>query len=101
MLSLLDTTLSLVDSLPWPTFTVPSLILLTWLGITQGFRWRRHNYIQRVYGPKYTSGTMTAEDAQEVVKILIHYEMPLILEYALAFALFKTYAIVSVLSGFG
>ncbi|KAK1220831.1 hypothetical protein PQX77_016402 [Marasmius sp. AFHP31] len=91
-----DTVLSALDSLPWPTLTVPSLILLTWVGITQTFRWGRHNHIQRVYGPKYTSGTMTAEDAQKVVGALIRYEMPLILEYALAFALFKTYAIPSI-----
>ncbi|KAK1226004.1 hypothetical protein PQX77_000663 [Marasmius sp. AFHP31] len=92
---MLNNMLSVLDSLPWPTLTVPALILLTWVSITQTFRWRRHNYIQRVYGPKFTSGTMTAEDAQEVIRILIRYEMPLVIEYALAFALFKTYGIPS------
>ncbi|KAL0581167.1 hypothetical protein V5O48_000857 [Marasmius crinis-equi] len=95
-LDITNTFLPALEPLPWPTVTVPSLILLTWAGLVQAFRWRRHNYIQRVYGPKYTSGTMTAEDAQQIINLLIQYEMPLILEYALAFALFKTYAIPSI-----
>ncbi|KAK7042908.1 hypothetical protein VNI00_008644 [Paramarasmius palmivorus] len=48
------------------------------------------------YGPKYAAGALTPEDAQKIMGIVTRYEMPLILEYALAFALFKTYAIPSI-----
>jgi hypothetical protein len=86
-------TLSLIS---YPTVTIPSLILLSWLSIVRVFRWRRYNYIHSTYGPKYAAGTLTPEDAQKIIGIVTKYEMPLILEYALSFALFKTYAIVSI-----
>ncbi|KAF9259411.1 hypothetical protein L218DRAFT_981552 [Marasmius fiardii PR-910] len=88
--------LTLFSSLPYPTLSVPSVILFSWVGLVQAFRWRRYNYIHRVYGPKYNAGTLSPEDAQDIIGILTRYEMPLILEYALAFALFKTYAIPSI-----
>ncbi|ESK82427.1 hypothetical protein Moror_12151 [Moniliophthora roreri MCA 2997] len=87
---------SLSAAVPWHTLTIPSIILLSWLSIVRTFRWRRYNHIHRVYGPKYAAGQLTPEEAQEIVGILTRYEMPLILEYALAFALFKTYGIPSI-----
>ncbi|KAG7089083.1 hypothetical protein E1B28_010792 [Marasmius oreades] len=87
---------TLFDVLPYPTFTIPALILFSWVSLVRTFRWRRYNYIHRVYGPKYSSGMLTPEDAQDVITILLRYEMPLVLEYAVAFSLFKTYAIPSI-----
>ncbi|EEB90217.1 hypothetical protein MPER_11604 [Moniliophthora perniciosa FA553] len=89
--------LSLLPSIPWPSVTIPAAVLLSWLSIARAYRWRRYNYIHRVYGPKYKTGTLTLEDAQEIVHIITQYEMPVIMEYALTFALFKPYAITFIL----
>ena len=43
---------------------------------------------------KYQDGTLTPEEAQRIILVSTSYDMPLLLNYSLAFALFKTYAIV-------
>ena len=43
---------------------------------------------------KYQDGMLTPEEAQCIILVLTSYDMPLLLNYSLAFALFKTYAIV-------
>ena len=43
---------------------------------------------------KYQDPTLTPEEAQRIVLVSTSYDMPLLLNYSLAFALFKTYAIV-------
>ena len=43
---------------------------------------------------KYQDGTLTLEEAQCIILLSTTYDMPLLLNYSLAFALFKTYAIV-------
>lgn len=58
-------------------------------------RWRRHTAIHREFGRKYESGLLTPEDAQKIIHTSALYDMPALMNYALAFALFKTYAIVS------
>ncbi|KAF8804023.1 hypothetical protein BYT27DRAFT_7340340 [Phlegmacium glaucopus] len=70
--------------------------LLIWLLVVRAFRWKRYNAIHRQYQAKYDERTMTAEEAQVVMKVSIMYDMPLLLNYSLAFALFKTYAIPSI-----
>ncbi|KAL0565240.1 hypothetical protein V5O48_016786 [Marasmius crinis-equi] len=84
---------SLTNFLPWPTITIPALLLLGWVGVVRTLRWRRYKHIHRVYGPKFEAGMLTPEDAQEVLTNLTRWEMPLIMEYAYALALFKTYGI--------
>ncbi|KAJ3808301.1 hypothetical protein F5876DRAFT_67379 [Lentinula aff. lateritia] len=56
-------------------------------------RWRRHTAIHREFGRKYESGLLTPEDAQKIIHTSALYDMPALMNYALAFALFKTYAI--------
>ena len=43
---------------------------------------------------KYQDGMLTPEEAQRISLVLTSFDMPLLLNYSLAFALFKTYAIV-------
>lgn len=75
---------------------VPGALLL-WLALVRAFRWRRYNAIHREYGPKWRNGegVITPEEAQIIAQLSAAYDMPLLLNYSLAFALFKTYAIVS------
>ena len=42
---------------------------------------------------KYQDGTLTPEEAQRIILVSTTYDMPLLLNYSLASALFKTYAI--------
>jgi len=50
--------------------------------------------IHKKYTPAFEARTLTPEEAQDVVHVSTFYDMPTLLNYALAFALFKTYAIV-------
>jgi hypothetical protein len=70
--------------------------LLIWLVAVRAFRWKRYNAIHRQFQPKYNSKEgITPEEAQKIIQVSTLYDMPLLLNYALAFALFKTYGIVS------
>ena len=70
--------------------------LLIWLVAVRAFRWNRYNAIHRQFQAKYKDGLgITPEEAQKIIQVSTLYDMPLLLNYALAFALFKTYGIVS------
>ena len=70
--------------------------LLIWLVTVRAFRWKRYNAIHRQFQAKYNlKEEMTPEEAQKIIQVSVLYDMPLLLNYALAFALFKTYGIVS------
>ncbi|EEB86724.1 hypothetical protein MPER_16216, partial [Moniliophthora perniciosa FA553] len=84
---------SLIRRLPLPFVSLPSLVVVLWVCFVRAFRWRRYNYIQRVYGPKYRAGTLSLEDAQAIIAIGSQYELPSLLQFSVAFALFKTYSI--------
>lgn len=80
---------------------IPPLIavsggILLWLALVRAFRWRRYNAMHRKYGPKWNNGKgiITPEEAQDIMSVSTRYDMPMLLNYALAFALFKTYGIV-------
>ena len=68
--------------------------LLFWLVAVRAFRWKRYNAIHRQFQAKYNEG-ITPEEAQRIIQVSVLYDMPLLLNYSLAFALFKTYGIVS------
>ncbi|PPQ67784.1 hypothetical protein CVT25_009088 [Psilocybe cyanescens] len=72
--------------------------ILAWLVLVRAFRWRRYYAIHRKYGRKWDNGRgeITPEEAQEIIGVSFMYEMPLLLNYAVAFALFKTYGIPSI-----
>jgi hypothetical protein len=67
-----------------------------YLALVKLLRWRRYNDIHAKYTDKFASGIpFTPEEAQAVLRVSAFYDMPFLLYYALSFALFKTYAIVS------
>lgn len=80
-----------------PVWAYVTGVVLGWMILIRALRWRRYNAIHREYGPKWDNGreTITPEEAQKIILNPILYDMPLLLNYAVAFALFKTYAVVS------
>ena len=60
------------------------------LALARLLRWRRYNAIHREYVKKYQDGTLNPEEAQRIILVSTRYEVPLLLNYSLAFALFKT-----------
>ena len=68
---------------------------VSYLALVRSLRWRRYNAIHVKYGNKIQS--LTTEDAQAVIQVALCWDMPLLFYYSLAFALFKTYAIVRVI----
>ncbi|KAF8827142.1 hypothetical protein HHX47_DHR5000982 [Lentinula edodes] len=69
------------------------VVVTAYLCRVRVLRWRRHTAIHREFGRKYESGLLTPEDAQKIIHTSALYDMPALMNYALAFALFKTYAI--------
>ena len=80
-----------------PTWAYVAGGIIGWMALVRALRWRRYNAIHREFGPKWDNGrgSITPEEAQKIILQPILYDMPLLLNYALAFALFKTYAVVS------
>ncbi|KAJ7059215.1 hypothetical protein C8F01DRAFT_1146371 [Mycena amicta] len=77
--------------------TAGSLALLTlYLLIVRSLCWRRYNALHKKYTGK--KSTLTPEEAQEIVQLVFEWDMPILSEYSLAFALFKTYAIPTISS---
>ncbi|PPR04673.1 hypothetical protein CVT24_011890 [Panaeolus cyanescens] len=85
----------------WQHSTIPGLVLggvLGWVVLVRALRWRRYYAIHKTYGPKWDNGrgTISPGEAQKIMAVSTQYDMPLLLNYSLAFALFKTYAIPSI-----
>ncbi|KAJ7641459.1 hypothetical protein FB45DRAFT_976236 [Roridomyces roridus] len=72
---------------------LPTLGFLGYLVVVRTLRWRRYKAVHKKYLPKLNDQSLTVEEAHEVVQLAFMYDMPLLSEYSLAFALFKTYAI--------
>ena len=68
---------------------------VSYLATVRSLRWQRYNAVHAKYGNKINS--LTTADAQEVLDVALRWDMPLLFYYSLAFALFKTYAIVRVI----
>ncbi|KAF8664838.1 hypothetical protein AX16_000679 [Volvariella volvacea WC 439] len=56
-------------------------------------RWKLYDAVHKKYQKKYEDRTLTPEEAQEIMHVSCFWDMPLLMDYSLAFALFKTYAI--------
>ncbi|KAJ7202384.1 hypothetical protein GGX14DRAFT_463470 [Mycena pura] len=83
----------MIPTHPRSTGTAACAVALVYLLLVRALRWRRYNAIHKKYTAKYKAKTLTPEEAQEVIQVSILYDMPMLSEYSLAFALFKTYAI--------
>ncbi|KAF5384037.1 hypothetical protein D9757_006960 [Collybiopsis confluens] len=67
--------------------------IIGYLILVRTLRWKRYQALHRKYGQKYEQGLLTPEDAQNIIACSGQYDMPALMNYALSFALFKTYAI--------
>lgn len=76
------------------------IVVVGYLCIVRSLRWRRYTAMHAEYRSRFESNTLTPEDAQRIIHVGAYYDMPLLLNYSLAFALFKTYGIVCLLSYF-
>lgn len=70
----------------------------TYLVVVRVLRYKRYRLVHKKYQEKYEERTLTPEEAQEVMRVSTGYDMPMLLNYSLAFALFKTYAVVSLIA---
>ncbi|KIL64803.1 hypothetical protein M378DRAFT_77637 [Amanita muscaria Koide BX008] len=71
-----------------------SVAVLSYLLLVRLLRWRRYNAIHAKYQSKLED--ITPEEAQEIMHVSQQQDMPSLIYYATAFALFKTYAIPSI-----
>jgi hypothetical protein len=73
--------------------------VLGYLSLVRLLRWQRFNAVHRQYASRYNARTkrwdITPQEAQKIMQVSNSYDMPKLLNSALSFALFKTYAIVS------
>ncbi|KDQ57898.1 hypothetical protein JAAARDRAFT_57715 [Jaapia argillacea MUCL 33604] len=69
-------------------------VISGYIGIVRLLRWRDYNRIHRKYNAKINS--LTAAEAQTIVHCTTMWDMPLLVNYSLSFALFKTYAVPSI-----
>ncbi|KAF8630568.1 hypothetical protein AX17_005380 [Amanita inopinata Kibby_2008] len=65
---------------------------ICYLTLVRCLRWRRYHAIHKKYEGR--TQDITPEEAQEIMHESASWDMPLLMNYALAFALFKTYGIV-------
>ncbi|KAF9255745.1 hypothetical protein L218DRAFT_883445 [Marasmius fiardii PR-910] len=81
------------SSLSLPTLL--AIVVPIYLVTVQYLRWRRFNAMHTKFLPKVASGhwRMTPEEAQEIMQVSWRYDMPQLLGFSFAFALFKTYGI--------
>lgn len=79
-------------------FTIPTIIclLLAYLFLVRSLRWRRYHAIHEKYRVQFETDTLTPEEAQEIIHVSAFYDMPSLVKYSLAFALFKAAAIPSI-----
>ncbi|PPQ75159.1 hypothetical protein CVT24_007487 [Panaeolus cyanescens] len=86
----------------WRNFTAPGLVIAAgivgWVILVRSLRWRRYHAIHRTYGPKWDNGrgSISPGEAQKIMAVSTQYDMPFLMDNALAFALFKTNAIPSI-----
>lgn len=70
-------------------------ITILHLTLVRTLRWRRYHDTHRKYEVKWKEGRLTPGEAQRIIQTSCVYDMPWLLIRALAFALFKTYTLVS------
>ncbi|XP_006464016.1 hypothetical protein AGABI2DRAFT_209029 [Agaricus bisporus var. bisporus H97] len=71
-------------------------LFIGYLSFVQLLRFKRYREVHKKYQHKYEAGKLTPEDAQKIMRVSAMYDMPRLLGYSLAFALFKTYGIPSI-----
>ncbi|KDQ22260.1 hypothetical protein PLEOSDRAFT_53130 [Pleurotus ostreatus PC15] len=80
---------------PGPTAYVATAFL-AYLLCARWLRWRNYLAIHQKFGGKFLIGSLTIQDAQEIVQVSGIWDMPALLYLALSYATIKTYAIPSI-----
>lgn len=85
--------------IPYPEnsteWAVLGFILFTsYLCFVQSWRWRRYEELHRKYANRPLE-SITVVEAQQIMNVSRMWDMPALVYHSLAFALFKTYGIVS------
>lgn len=70
-------------------------VLLVYVWTVRRYRFERYDEMYKRFGAKYENGTLTPEEAQQVIHVMALYDMPTITKYAMGFVLYKEYAVVS------
>jgi hypothetical protein len=84
---------ALLVPLSWSKWTIAGVGALGYICLVRALRWRRYNAMLAKYGHKGEG--LTLQEAQKIVQESAFWDIPLILNHAMSFALFKTYGIVS------
>jgi len=80
-------------SLVWSSKVPLVAVSITYLSLVRLLRWRRYNKVHDTYKGRNIE-SLTPQDAQNIILPAYLYDMPGLLDYAVSFALFKTYSIV-------
>ncbi|KAI1652962.1 hypothetical protein F4813DRAFT_383571 [Daldinia decipiens] len=87
---------AILSSTSWKQLIVPGV--LAYVGLCRALRYRREHALRRKLGytDRSSFSRMTAVEAQQVVKFMATWEMPLLHFLSLEFGLFKTYGVESI-----
>jgi hypothetical protein len=72
-------------------------LLAVYVALVRSLRWRRYHALHAKFAGRSLE-SITIEEAQEIMHLNSMWDLPFLNLYALSFAMFKTYAIVSVMS---
>ncbi|KAI1372350.1 hypothetical protein F4677DRAFT_432644 [Hypoxylon crocopeplum] len=86
----------ILSSASWKQLAIPAALL--YVGLCRALRFRREKTLRAKLGyhDRASLAKMTAVEAQQVVKFMSSWEMPLFTFLALEFGLFKTYGVESI-----
>jgi hypothetical protein len=84
-------------TMSWFSFWVGGAVVgvCSWVILCRSLRWNRANLIKSTFEGR-DPYSLTVDEAQWIVQQIGRYEMPFITKYATAFALFRTYGIVTI-----
>ncbi|KAI1414190.1 hypothetical protein F5Y13DRAFT_159995 [Hypoxylon sp. FL1857] len=86
----------ILSSVPWKQLVIPAGLL--YIGLCRALRYRREHGLRKKLGypDRASLARMTVVDAQQIIKFMTSWEMPLFQFLALEFGLFKTYGVESI-----
>jgi len=73
--------------------------LITWLLLVRSVRWRRYNAVHAKYSAKWNGGKgkITPQEAQEIIRVPMMWDMPFLVSVSRVFGVLKTAAVVRTL----
>ena len=70
--------------------------LITWLLLVRSVRWRKYNAVHAKYAAKWNGGkgNITPQEAQEIIRVPMMWDMPFLVSVSRVFGVLKTAAVV-------